>query len=103
MVGRSASDGWLSPVKAQFAKLKMFDKNVNDSNWVVFGNIIFQILGKQCALHSVIAFNEPFHLTPYSTRVALSLFYRILNGEACVLTQPGPNADRLSWVRVKKA
>ncbi|WP_407656563.1 group II intron maturase-specific domain-containing protein [Methyloglobulus morosus] len=42
----------------------MFDKHINDSNRVVLGNIIFQVLGKQCALHPVIAFNEPLHLPP---------------------------------------
>jgi len=64
MVGRPPRDGWLSPVKAQLAKVKVFDKHINDSNWVVLGNIIFQVLGKQCALHPVIALNEPLHLTP---------------------------------------
>ena len=30
----------------QRAKVKMFDKYVNGADWVVLGNIIFQILGK---------------------------------------------------------
>jgi hypothetical protein len=89
MVGRSAGDGSFSSVKAQRAKVKMFDKYVNNADWVVLGNIIFQILGKQCALHSVIAFNEPFHLAPSSQGLSRGLFYRVFNGEAYVLTQPG--------------
>jgi hypothetical protein len=72
MVGRSAGDGRFSSVKAQRAKVKVFNKNVNDSNWVIIGNIIFQILGKQCALHSAIAFNKPFHLSS-SSRVVLGI------------------------------
>ena len=70
MVGRPAGDGWLSPVKAQPAKVKMFDEDIDDTNRVVLGDKIFQILGKQGALHPVIALNEPFHLTS-SSRIVL--------------------------------
>jgi hypothetical protein len=70
MVGWPSGDGWLCPVKAQLAKVKMLDKCFNDSDWVVFGNIIFQILGKQCALHPVIALNKPFHLSSSSRVVS---------------------------------
>lgn len=84
MIGRSASDGWFSPVKAKLAKVKVFDKSVNDPDCAVFGNIIFQIPWKQDALHSVIAFNELFHLTS-SICVASALFYKIIKGTTYVL------------------
>jgi hypothetical protein len=76
-----ASDGWLSTVKPQLAKVKMFDEHINDTDGVVLNDIIFQIFGKQCASHSVITFNEPFHLSS-SSSVALALFYWVFNWEA---------------------
>jgi hypothetical protein len=35
MAGRSASDRWLSPVKAQLAKARGFDEHIDDPGWVV--------------------------------------------------------------------
>ena len=46
MVGRPASNCWFDPVEAQFAKVKLLDESVDDTDWVVIGNIVLKIIGK---------------------------------------------------------
>ena len=46
MVGRPASNYWFDPVETQFAKVKLLDESVDDTDWIVIGNIVLKIVGK---------------------------------------------------------
>ena len=48
----------------KISQIEPVDKNVNDTNWIVLINPIFQAFRKQRALTSILALNEALHSVP---------------------------------------
>jgi hypothetical protein len=84
MITRPAGRPWLNPAKAQVTKIKLIDKDIDHTNRIVFGDIIFQLLGKQSALLAVHTLNKTLHQTLPSKHgriIAQSAFLHSLDPE----------------------
>src|SRR5213082_568037 len=85
VIGRPSCRFRCNALKAQFAQIKLVDKDIDRPDWIVLAQIVIQPLGKQRALTAVIANHKARHriLPPKSQE------NHIIDG---VFTQPGPKA-----------
>ncbi len=51
-------------VEAESLQIEFVDKSLDDADWVVIGDIVFQAIGKQRCLAAILAFDETFHSSP---------------------------------------
>lgn len=63
MIRRSSGRCGSGSVKAETTKIKLIDTDVNYAHWIVVGNIVLKILGKQNSLLTVVAFDESLHVS----------------------------------------
>ena len=62
MIARPASCLRDNPLKAQAAKLKCIDKDIDHTHRIIFADVIIQMFRKLCALAAVFAFNKTLHM-----------------------------------------
>jgi hypothetical protein len=63
VIGRTARCRGINTTEPQLAQIKRLDKRLNHANRIVFGDKIFQLLGKQSALLAVHTLNKMLHQT----------------------------------------
>jgi hypothetical protein len=86
MIGRPSRRLRLDAAKAEFAQIKLIDKDINRPNRIVLAQIFIQPLGKQRALAAVIANDKTHH----PILRAKSQENRIIDA---VFTQPGSDSE----------
>ena len=62
MIRRPAGCLRIDPFESKRSEIEFVDKNVDDPDWIVLVNPVFQALGKQRALLSIRPLNEALHL-----------------------------------------
>ena len=55
MIGRPSRRLWLDAAKAEFAQIKLIDKDIDRPDRIVLAQVVIQPLGKQRALAALIA------------------------------------------------
>src|SRR3954454_2735601 len=91
VIGRPSCRFRRNAPKAQFAQIKLIDKDVDRPDWIVLAQIVIQPLGKQRALTAVIANDKARH------RILRPNHRRIISLSA-VFTQAGPKSDTATYL-----
>src|ERR1700682_2219246 len=74
MVGGTPGHFRIHTLKTQLVQIQLIDKYVNDPNRVILSDVVVEMLGKQCALRTIFAFDKSLHQSlPLLQRVASKL------------------------------
>jgi hypothetical protein len=76
VVGRSAGGRRINALKAEFAKIQLVDKDINDAHRIGIGNIVIQTFRQQRALRATFAFNETLHWCAFMRNMPTSYHRR---------------------------
>src|SRR3974390_771170 len=61
MVCRTPGYFRLHTLKTKLVQIQFIDKHVNDPYRVILGDVVVQMLGEQCALRTIFAFDKSLH------------------------------------------
>lgn len=68
MIGRPPCFCWLHTLETEFAQVEFVDKDIDNPNRIVLGNVIVQQLRQQRTLASGFTLDKSFHLAPVLMR-----------------------------------
>ena len=93
MISGPASFFRLHAIKAKLVQIQLIDKHVNDPNRIILSDVIVQMLGEQCALRTIFAFDKSLHQAPLLLRCSklpkLLAFSHGLGRQATHAAEPG--------------
>jgi hypothetical protein len=61
MVCRTPGYFRLHTIKAKLVQIQLIDKHVNDPYRVILSYVVVEVLGEQCALRTIFAFDKSLH------------------------------------------
>src|SRR5271167_1904904 len=86
MVCRAPGHLRLRALKAKRLQIQLIDEDINDADGVILSNVVVEMLWKQCALRTILAFDKSLHHSlPLPRR---EMFYATKN--IGVFTHPRP-------------